>query len=82
MKNVIVMAYNVHLLRCLRPGGLKMRYISYKTIDGNTKNINVNNLTEDQIINELVRLQCIGESGNEPPLQNITLVRDGNDYIG
>jgi hypothetical protein len=59
-----------------------MKYISYQTIDGDTKNINVNGLTEAQIQIEIGCLQLVGESGAEPPLQNITLCRDEQDYSG
>lgn len=59
-----------------------MIYISYETVDGDTKNINVDGLTDDQIITELGCLQLVGESGAEPALLNITLNRDGDDYIG
>jgi hypothetical protein len=59
-----------------------MKYISYQTIDGDIKNINVGAMTDEQIINEIVYLQKVGESGAEPPLQNITLCRDEQDYTG
>jgi len=59
-----------------------MKYIRYQTVDGDTKNINVEGMSDDQILNELVYLQSVGETGAESPLRDITLCRDGQDYIG
>jgi len=59
-----------------------MKYISYETADSDTKNVNVSNMTEEQIINEIAFLQSVGETGAESPLHNITLNRDGEDYSG
>ena len=53
-----------------------MKYISYETIDGDTKNIDVTALTEAQITLEIACLQLVGDSGTEPPLRNIALHLD------